>query len=114
MNDSIRPDHQALGNLWEQFIRSPAAKPAVEKLRNEWPLSRSIVLDYGDISRHDLNLAVTVIDEPDYALKRAETVLAKEIPVDTDERMRIRIAGLPDSIQSQIRSLGSENIDRKS
>ena len=112
MNDSFRPDHQALGGLWEQFIRSPAAKPAVEKLRNEWPLSRSIVLDYGDISRHDLNLAVTVIDEPDYALKRAETVLAKEIPVDTDERMRIRIAGLPDSMQSQIRSLGSENIGR--
>ena len=102
---------QSSHQLWEEFFKRYYKDP-INVLAENYPEKRSLMVNFSDIERFDMELARELIEHPDAVLKHAnEAISSIDLPVEVDfDNVHVRIIGLPDRIQ--IRELRSANINK--
>lgn len=102
---------QSSPQIWEDFFKRYYKKDIL-KLAEHHPDRRSLLVQFPDVERFDMELARELLEHPDHVLKHAnDALLATDLPVDVVfTSTHVRIIKLPERIQ--IRELRSANINR--
>jgi replicative DNA helicase Mcm len=97
--------------VWEEFIKQYYWEELLS-LAGIYPEKRSLMIEFSDIERYNIELANELLKTPDAVMKHANTALFEiDLPMDvTLDNAHVRIANLHSRIQ--IRDLRSENISR--
>ncbi|MFZ3166106.1 MAG: minichromosome maintenance protein MCM [Candidatus Methanoperedens sp.] len=97
--------------VWEDFFKRYYWENILELAKN-FPEKRSLVVQFPDIERFDMELARELLEHPDLVIKHSNEALSCiDLPADvvfTDTH--VRIIKIPERIQ--IRELRSENINK--
>src|SRR4030067_1744239 len=97
--------------VWEDFFKRYYCENILE-LARDYPEKRSLVIQFPDINRFDMDLAHELLEHPDKVMRHAnEALRGIDLPADvvfTDTH--VRIIKIPERIQ--IRELRSENINK--
>ncbi|HLB71239.1 MAG: minichromosome maintenance protein MCM [Candidatus Methanoperedens sp.] len=102
---------QSSHQLWEDFFKRYCWEKILVLAKN-YPEKRSLLVDFSDLERFDMELARELIDHPDNVLKHAnEALRATDLPVDVDFiNVHVRIIRLPERIL--VRELRSAHISK--
>lgn len=98
-------------HLWEEFLKVYCTDKLLA-LAKEYPLSKSLIIEFPEVERYNLELAGELLENPDKVLMDAEQAL-KNIDVGADVTLKdahIRFIKVPSKLQ--IRLLRSENISK--
>ena len=97
--------------VWEEFFKRYYWEN-INGLAKDYPEKRSLVIQFPDIERFDMELARELLEHPDKVIKHSNEALCSiDLPADvvfTDTH--VRIIKIPERIQ--IRELRSENINK--
>jgi replicative DNA helicase Mcm len=97
--------------VWEDFFKRYYWEKILE-LAKDYPEIRSLVIQFPDIERFDMELARELLEHPESVMKHANEALSKiDIPADVVfTNTHVRIIKVPERIQ--IRELRSSNINK--
>ena len=95
--------------VWEEFIKQYYWEELLS-LAGIYPEKRSLMIEFSDIERYNIELANELLKKPDAVMKHANAALFEiDLPMDvTLDNAHVRITNLHSRIQ--IRDLRSENI----
>jgi len=100
---------------WESFLEHYYQEEILKLARN-YPEERSLLIDYQDIERYNMELAHELLEKPDTVLAHAQKALAEiDLPIDPSpssskpwHEVHLRVKNLPEKID--IRELRSNHI----
>ena len=97
--------------IWEEFFKR-YYKEQLLSLASIYPENKSLVINFPDIERYNLELANELLENPDEVMADANAALENyDLPMDvTLEDTHVRIIKIPSKIE--IRQLRSENISK--
>jgi|SRR5659263_97103 len=97
--------------VWEDFFKRYYWENILE-LAKDFPEKRSLVVQFPDIERFDMELARELLEHPDHVIKHSNEALSSiDLPADVVlTETHVRIIKIPERIQ--IRELRSENINK--
>lgn len=97
--------------IWEEFFNR-YYKEQLLSLASIYPESKSLVIDFPDIERYNLELANELLENPDEVMADANGALVSyDLPMDvTLEDAHVRIVRMPTKVE--IRKLRSEHISK--
>ncbi|KPQ43205.1 MAG: Mcm2 DNA replication licensing factor, partial [Candidatus Methanoperedens nitroreducens] len=97
--------------VWEDFFKRYYWENILELAKN-FPEKRSLVVQFPDIERFDMELARELLEHPDLVIKHSNEALSSiDLPADVVfTETHVRIIKIPERIQ--IRELRSENINK--
>jgi len=97
--------------VWEEFIKQYYWEELLS-LAGIYPERRSLIIEFSDIERYNIELANELLKMPDAVMKHANAALFEiDLPMDvTLDNAHVRITNLHSRIQ--IRDLRSQNISR--
>ncbi|MGC8850680.1 MAG: minichromosome maintenance protein MCM [Candidatus Micrarchaeia archaeon] len=101
---------------FEEFFSAKMQKQIAE-LAAVFPEKRSLEVDFAEIEKYNLSLAEGLLEESDAYLQAAEDAIAKmNVPVALPSVKKfvphVRVYNLPEALQAQVQSLGSEHLDK--
>ncbi|NYT01110.1 MAG: minichromosome maintenance protein MCM [Methanocellales archaeon] len=96
---------------WEEFLKQ-YYKQQILQLANSYPDERSLIVEFPDIERYDVDLADSFLERPHHILQAAEEALKIiDLPIDVSlDRVHVRVIKVPERIY--IRDLRSDNISK--
>ncbi|MDI6859571.1 MAG: minichromosome maintenance protein MCM [Methanocellales archaeon] len=96
---------------WEEFFKQ-YYKQQILQLANSYPDERSLVVEFPDIERYDVDLADSLLERPHDVLQAAEEALRTiDLPIDVSlDNVHVRITKAPERIY--IRDLRSDHISK--
>jgi replicative DNA helicase Mcm len=96
---------------WEDFFKRYYWENILE-LAKDYPQIRSLVIQFPDIERFDMELARELLEHPESVMKHANEALSSiDLPADVVfTNIHVRIVKIPERIQ--IRELRSSNINK--
>ncbi|MCZ7401578.1 MAG: minichromosome maintenance protein MCM [Candidatus Methanoperedens sp.] len=97
--------------VWEDFFKRYYWENILE-LAKDYPEKRSLVIQFPDIERFDMELARELLEHPESVMKHANVALSSiDLPADVVfTNTHVRIVKIPERIQ--IRELRSSNINK--
>ncbi|MCL7416076.1 MAG: minichromosome maintenance protein MCM [ANME-2 cluster archaeon] len=97
--------------IWEEFIKRYYFEQLLS-LAGEYPERKSLIVDYLDIEKYNIELAYELLEKPDTVLQHTDGALSNiDLPMDvTLDDAHVRIINLPSKVD--IRQLRSDNISK--
>ncbi|MFH1306837.1 MAG: minichromosome maintenance protein MCM [Candidatus Micrarchaeota archaeon] len=104
-------DDSHLMALWEEFVEAYCKQP-LKEVEENYPTNRSLIVDYTDIQKFNLELADFVLDKPDIALPAFEKIIKKPKAgvMDIEFAPHVRITGMGG--EKLIQDMSSSHIDK--
>lgn len=97
---------------WERFFKT-YYREEINEAALEWPLKRSLSIDFFDLQNHDGNLAEFLLEHPYEALAHAaEALKSVDVPAEPRPRLQVRVAHLPVTHTPKIRDVRAELLGR--
>ncbi len=106
-------DDSHLLSLWEDFVQNYCTQD-LETLEANYPTKRSLVVDFGNVQRHDPELAAYLLDKPDIAIEALEKVIKKPTAGSLEDvpfEPHVRISGVPEN-NLLVQNISSVHIER--
>lgn len=108
-----------INNLHEKFLNfvreAHERKYYAELLRlaKDYPSKKSLFVDYGDLEKHDSEIADFLVSNPDDAIKTLESaILDIDLPIEGEHKVNVRFSNLPKEQQVNIRDIRAEHIEK--
>lgn len=97
---------------FEQFFRERYYKQLMSVAR-EYPDQRSLVIDFSDLDKFDVELADQFLLYPEEVLKQAKDAIGEiDLPIDGEYDLNVRVTKLPASQEINVRDLRSKHLDQ--
>ncbi|MFH1424975.1 MAG: minichromosome maintenance protein MCM [archaeon] len=96
---------------FEEFFREKYYDDLL-KVAREYPDKKSLVVDYAELDKHDVELADLLLKDPEETFKIAKDALMEiDLPIEGIYSINVRFKNLPSSQNINIRDVRSEHID---
>lgn len=97
---------------FEEFFREKYYDQLL-KIAREYPDNQAIVVDYSDLDKCDLELADSLLKDPEETLKMARDAISEiDLPTEEDYDINVRIYNLPSTQNINVKDVRSEHIDK--
>lgn len=99
---------------FEEYL-SRNMRPALEELSRNYPLKKSLVIDWKELDKYNYQLADQLLEKPDVYLGTAKEAVAQlNVILPSGEKFRpnIRISNLPEERDVLVQNLGAEHLNK--
>ena len=93
---------------FQEFLESFCYEQIIENLRKDL---KYVIVDFCELSEHDIDLANEVLENPEDAIRAAELAL-EQFDLEKIEGSKVRFSNLPNNQEIKIRNIRSKHIGR--
>jgi len=108
MQELVKLDATEQIKRFQEFLESHYYTDIIENLRKDL---KYVVIDFSDVSKHDLDLANELLENPDEVIRAAEIVI-EQFDIENIKGLKVRFENLPDSQKIMIRNIRSKHLGK--
>ena len=108
MQELVKIDSNEQIKRFQEFLESFCYEQIIENLRKDL---KYVIVDFCELSEHDIDLANEVLENPEDAIRAAELAL-EQFDLEKIEGSKVRFSNLPKNQEIKIRNIRSKHIGR--
>jgi len=108
MQELVKIDASDQIKRFQDLLEPNYYSQIVENLRKDL---KSVVVDFADISKYDIDLANKILEEPEDSIKAAEMAI-EQFDLEDIKGFKVRFVNLPESQKIMIRNIRSKHIGK--
>ena len=100
--------------LWEMILSTDKYRIMIADIADNYPIKKSIYIDYSDINVQDITFSAYLLEEPDRCLKIAKKAAMNLVPnIDRPgQSINVRITNLPRDAKVEVRNLRADHLGK--
>jgi len=97
---------------WDEFFANSRHRAGIAAMADRYPEVRSLNVAYWELDEFDPDMAMFVLERPDFALRAARQAAKSLMPPGRDIDINVRVHDLPRDYRVEIRDLRSKHLNR--